>query len=289
MVHLYRGGYLVDAEKTHKQKPKATAKRVRSTSFPYNSLPECVAYAKEFAKYGDEINIASLATILGHQSPKSGTFLQKLSSLRNWHLLEGRGAVLTVTDLSRRLANPIDDEQYKASIREAFELSKVFRGFLDGLAPGSEFKLHSIGNLAVQKYGVSDKARDDFVSSLVESAKAAGLIANVTDDGFLLSDVSELASSEKQTGTANIASGRNNTIQPRPPGRDLAPIVGSEWPFRDGAISFEIRSSKPLSASAYSFVADVVKSIEVLAREFGWDEDRLSDDSSSENVNGTAE
>lgn len=270
------------------------AKRVRSTSFPFNSLPECVGYVKEFAKYGNKIEVSALATILGHQSPKSGSFLQKLSSLRNWHLLDGRGETLTVTELSKQLANPINDNQYNTALKEAFSHSKAFRSLLDGLDRGSDFRLETIGNLAVQKYGVSHKARGDFVSSLVASAKAAGAITDVTDDSFTLGTDDHMASADKPTeGQINMQRERESESDnsSSPPQREqfgvLPSVVGDTWPIQGGEISFAIRSNRPLSASVYAGVAHVVEGIEELARSLGWNKETASGDPGLEESNGT--
>ena len=44
-----------------------------------------------------------------------------------------------------------------------------------------------------------------------------------------------------------------------------APVVHQTWPIADGMIVFEIRSGRPLPASAYATVGDVVTSLERLA------------------------
>jgi len=263
---------------------KAKARRPRSASFPFYSLADSIEAVKEVVKYGNEVTVSSLATVLGHKSPKSGTFLQKLSSLRNWNLLEGRGEVLRVSGLSQRIINPLSDAQHDAAVKEAFKQSRIFGDLFSNLAPGSELKVAMIGNLAVREYDVSEKARDAFVSSFVASAQAAGLVEKTTDDGLVFRPEEDLRqASEEQSGKVQEPSGGKGSLRSlqRTGGAEEQKIVAQLWDLPRGAILLEIRSAVPLDSSAYSKVGTVVSAIQDLANDLGWSEESDIDENAN--------
>jgi len=262
-------------EKPDHEKEKPRARRTRSTSFPFYSLPDSIKDVKETVKYyRDEVNVSALAKVLGHASAKSGSFLQRISSLRNWGFMEGRGEVLTVTNLSRRIANPIDDHQYTDAVAEAFQQCKIFSDILSKLSRDSDLKLTTIGNLAVQEYGVSHKSRDAFVGSFVKSAQVAGLVKDVTNDSLVLraDDDSQGASEEEDEQDRK----RGSEQEAREVKREHAipsteqRIVAQIWDLPRGAIVFEVRSAEPLSASVYEKIGNAVSAIQDLAGDLGW-------------------
>lgn len=268
-------------EKEALKREEARARRPRSASFPFYSLADSIEAVKEVVKYGNEVPVSRLATVLGHKSPKSGTFLQKLSSLRSWNLLEGRGDVLRVSGLSQRIINPLSDVQHDAAVKEAFEQSRIFGDFFSNLTRGSELKVAMIGNLAVREYGVSEKARDAFVSSFVASAKAAGLVEKATDDGLVFRLEEDLRqASEEQSGKVQEPNGRKRELGrlQRTGGAEEHRIVAQLWELPRGAILLEIRSTSPLDASAYGRIGSVVSAIQDLANDLGWSEESASDE-----------
>lgn len=270
-----------NSEKKEQQDKKPLAKRTRSTSFPFQSLPKSIEAMKEIVKYGNEVTVLGLASILGHNSAKSGSFLQKLSSLRSWHLLEGHGDVLSVTELSQRLANPIDDMQYKEAVAEAFSHCKVFDHFISGLSSGSELKLSTIGNIAVQKHGVSLKARDSFVSSFVSSAQAAGLVDSVTEDSLVLRTEQETRTVSRRVGQDEGPDGQEEELALKQRSRTSSSaqrVLDQIWDLPGGEIGFEIRSTEPLNASVYEKVGTVVSAIQDLASDLGWNKEPESDE-----------
>src|SRR3989338_5542713 len=60
---------------------------------------------------------SAIAETLGHKTDKSGPFQMKLSDLRKYGLIEGRGDVKT-TDLTKRLFLHPSDDEYNQAIAE---------------------------------------------------------------------------------------------------------------------------------------------------------------------------
>lgn len=88
-------------------------------------------------KIGDKLeknDREKLADILGHQSADSGAFRQKLTALKRYGLLEGRGTLHT-TELADRLVEG-DESVYRDMLEEVYLLNEAYKWF-NGRNPGS--------------------------------------------------------------------------------------------------------------------------------------------------------
>ncbi len=120
--------------------------------------------------------------------------------------------------------------------------------------------------------GVAPGSKDKFVQSFVDSAVAAGL-ASLNDDGRIVlvpldvaADGGQQSSDEQFIDTRQPAPSSGRT-QPAP--RQGTPVVHQTWSIDGGAIVFEIRTDKPLPATAFATVGEVVASLEHLAETLG--------------------
>ncbi len=93
-------------------------------------------------------DLDELARSMGHSSAKSGAFLLKLSSLRAFRLVEGRGGV-RLTDLARRIAYPKSRNDEAQALHEAvvnIPLWKMLYSSFDN-APNIEDFASKMGDL----------------------------------------------------------------------------------------------------------------------------------------------
>lgn len=61
-----------------------------------------------------EVDLMTLAPFLGHKSARSGAFLRKLTDMRAYNLIDGRGKV-KVTEIGRKIALPSRDKLDEAN------------------------------------------------------------------------------------------------------------------------------------------------------------------------------
>ena len=243
------------------------ARRKRATGFPVVSLAEAAAILKEAGKYGFDHSTAAFAAYMGHSTTNSGAFRQRLAAFRDWKLIAGRGDSLAMTDIARMIAHPTDDEAERRALQTAFINSPVFFKLFDESAKGKPLAPGPLGNRAVLNLGVAPGSKDKFVQSFVDSAVAAGL-ASLNDDGqIVLAPLDVVAdggqpSDEQFIDTRQPASS-SGRAQPAP--RQGTPVVHQSWAIDGGSIVFEIRTDKPLPATAFATVGEVVASLEHLA------------------------
>ncbi len=249
------------------------ARRKPSTGFPVVSLAEAATILKEAGKYGFDHSTAAFASYMGHSTTNSGAFRQRLAAFRDWKLIAGRGDRLAMTDIARMIAHPTDDEAERRALQTAFMNSPVFFKLFDESAKGKPLAAGPLGNRAVLNLGVAPGSKDKFVQSFVDSAVAAGL-ASLNEDGqIVLAPLDAGADGGQQPSEEQFIDSRQPGLQS--PGRTQVvarqgtPVVHQTWAIDGGSIVFEIRTDKPLPATAFTTVGEVVASLEHLADTLG--------------------
>lgn len=247
----------------------STPRRKRATGFPVVSLAEAAAILKEAGKYGFDHSTAAFATYMGHSTTNSGAFRQRLAAFRDWKLIAGRGDSLAMTDIARVIAHPTDDDAERRAMQSAFMNSPVFFKLYEESAKGKPLAAAQLGNRAVLNLGVSPGSKDKFVQSFTESAVAAGMAA-LNEDGQIVlepldagTDGGQPSSEDRSLDNPQAVQSSSGRIQPA--ARQGTPVVHQAWAIDGGSIVFEIRTDKPLPATAFATVGEVVASLEHLA------------------------
>lgn len=264
------------AEDTGSKQPPAR-RRKKSTGFPVVSLAEAAKILKEAGKYGFDHSTPTFASYMGHSTTNSGAFRQRLAAFRDWKLIAGRGDSLSMTDIARKIALPPDTATERQALREAFMNSPVFARLYEAMGKDQALDPRNLGSKAVHDFGISPSSKDKFVQSFVESAEAAGL-GELTDDGEIvlrsvLDDGESDGGASAEHELADQASPSDSLARPataaptraQPATRLGSPVVHQAWDIDGGSIIFEIRIDKPLPATAFATVGEVVASLEHLA------------------------
>jgi len=79
---------------------------------------------------GDEVSTEHIAPILG-QTPKSGSFLQKMADLRSYGLITGSRDKIKVTELGKQVTLFKDEAEKNAALQEIVSNIPLWRIFLD--------------------------------------------------------------------------------------------------------------------------------------------------------------
>jgi hypothetical protein len=96
----------------------------------YPKLVEAVR--RLYDSFGSEaaVDLERVAQVLGHKGARSGTFMLKLTSLKSFGLVEGRGRI-RVTELGFRLAYPRSHREYLEAYERAVRNIPLWRQLLD--------------------------------------------------------------------------------------------------------------------------------------------------------------
>lgn len=101
--------------------------------------PECkitdsiqVARAIEERFKGKVENQEALSAALGHSNVKSGGYIGKITALRRYGLISGRGELI-LTQLSKQILHPTSEEEKTESIAQAMENVELFKKIFERL------------------------------------------------------------------------------------------------------------------------------------------------------------
>lgn len=265
-----------------KTQEKSSSLRKRGASFPQVALPSAIEIIKTAGAYGREHSIQAIAGYLGHQTPNSGPFKQKLAAFREWGLLSGSGDRLTITDLGWAIAHPENEQAERHAFQEAFKNSSLFCSLYDNCARNQPIKVEGLANQAVTQHGVSASAKKKFIESFKESAVAAGLAVLEGNDAIKFLPAVDPANDD----LANDVEEEPLIDSPVPPDqggvpvKDVkkqrkghTPLLTQKWVSDDGAIVFEVHGTSALSSKSFEQLGKVVSELEKLASQLGFDKD----------------
>jgi hypothetical protein len=155
------------------------ARKERSPSYPFISLPKALERAKAFdeAHRRNPARLASVAETWGYSSSSSG-LLQTASALKAYGLLEdnGRGGdrKTQLTDLAQRILHDTRPGMREAAIREAALRPRLFAEYTEKWLPERPSDSHCLSELRLDR-GFTEAAASMFLRSFDETVTFSGL------------------------------------------------------------------------------------------------------------------
>lgn len=246
-------------------------KRNRSTGFPVEMLSKATEVVRSSVSYGLRHSLEAFAGFMGSKTTNSGTFKQKLAAYRDWGLVSRSGEQISLTELGKRIAMPVSDDDEKAAIQEAFLSCDVFANVLESSVKGQPLRLSMLANAAVQNQGISPASRDSFVNCFAVSAVFAGLATRPDEQTIELAMskdplITRMPEVKREVLDRDFGSSGSTPIS------TSAATVRQVWPVAGGEMVLEIRSGRALPLAAYQSLADVVERLEQLAELLSWED-----------------
>ena len=134
--------------------------KIGNYEYPQHNIEECAQIVDTIDEY-DITKQDLLAEKLGHNSPKSGAFRNKITSLRRYGLLSGRGDI-SLTATAEKIANPApsSDERQEAMGEAVKNLSLFARIYerLGGEPADDDFWYHLVEVTDVERSEAKEKA-----------------------------------------------------------------------------------------------------------------------------------
>ena len=150
--------------------------RQKSPNAPAYSIQECLEDVRKIFRADNQVPI-SRESIAEHLSlaSQSGPFNRKLSSLRQYGLLEPIGKDLRVSDLYLRIDHATDEQERQRALREAIGRPTIFQGLLGQYEnTGVPSDINLINQLII-KYRFTKKNAETVSKSFLESYRFTGL------------------------------------------------------------------------------------------------------------------
>lgn len=171
----------------------------------YISITEAIEIAKKLVSTfkGNSISKEALATALQHSNASSGTFLVKLSDLKKYGILEGRGDAFYTTDIAKKIAIPTDQNEKDNAIKEMINNVKILPQLYEALrlnvAPTQN-------DILIHLITITKRDRSELQPLLAE-------ISKLYKDALSYISVSDMAQSSTQTVMQEPQSQSNIPIQ----------------------------------------------------------------------------
>ncbi len=150
--------------------------RQKSPNAPAYSIQECLEDVRKIFRAEHQVPI-SRESIAEHLSlaAQSGPFNRKLSSLRQFGLLESIGKDLRVSDLFLHIEHAADENDRHQALREAIGRPTIFQGLLGQYENSGMPSDINLTNQLIIKYRFTKKNAETVSKAFLESYRFAGL------------------------------------------------------------------------------------------------------------------
>ncbi len=150
--------------------------RPKSPNAPAYTIQECLEDIRKIFRAEHQVPI-SRESIAEHLSlaAQSGPFNRKLSSLRQFGLLEPIGKDLRVSDLFLRIEHAADENDRYHALREAIGRPTIFQGLLGQYENSGTPSDINLTNQLIIKYRFTKKNAETVSKAFLESYRFAGL------------------------------------------------------------------------------------------------------------------
>ncbi|HEV8712178.1 MAG TPA: hypothetical protein VGX03_05040 [Candidatus Binatia bacterium] len=150
--------------------------RQKSPNAPAYSLQEGQEDTRKIFRAEGQVSISreSIAEHLG-LAAQSGPFNRKLSSLRQYGLLDPMGKDLRVSDLFLRIDHATEESERRRGLREALGRPAIFQGLLAQFENSGMPSDLNLTNQLVLKYRFTKKNAETVAKAFLESCRFAGL------------------------------------------------------------------------------------------------------------------
>ena len=151
------------------------AERERSAVYPYALWSDCVEFIKQIDSFSarsvsyDEVSKKSNVT------PQAYSFKAKLSTSRQFGLIETGNGVISLSELAKKLLYPVDEEDISIKY-ECFANPPLYSKLIElynGKAIPSEAVL---GNILMNNHRIAKKAKDIAAKFFLQNAQELGFI-----------------------------------------------------------------------------------------------------------------
>lgn len=194
----------------------------RGKGFPRISLSsaiQIVEAAQKFGKSWSKEQFAGFGAKGNAGSHRSGAFAARLSALRDYGLIVTDKESVTATDLAQVIAKPINEQERKRSIKQAFLSVDAFRKIYESLDADTALPRDKFAGYAVAELGVSRDSMDKFVNVFIDS----GLDVDLVDYNKESKEITLLGRGSDDS-VENTQSPTSDTVIDEPAADDAASI-----------------------------------------------------------------
>ena len=164
------------------KKPVKRSKSASAVAFPYVDLENVTAVARSIINNGSQLSRDQLAGALG-QSPASGAFILKVSSARQFGIVDLRDGKFQLTDLGFSIVDKTETREKQARVQAFLNVPLYRRIYEDFKGKQLPDRPHGLDNTLIN-FGVAPKLKSNARLAFEKSARYAGFF-NVDPDRLI--------------------------------------------------------------------------------------------------------
>lgn len=176
------------SEEKSKEAITKTTKKVRekSAQYPAYDLSSCIEFVQVVDRLGrNQVAEGSLLSELKLGSRSTKSYTGKLSSCRQFGLLESKAGLLSVTERARLILYPTEEQkdvQIKKLRIEAFRSPPLYQKLISKFDGKGVPKVETLANILMNECKIAKAVKNNAAKVFVSSAKFAGVLG---DDNVL--------------------------------------------------------------------------------------------------------
>ncbi|MFM7319077.1 MAG: hypothetical protein ACKO5E_19190 [bacterium] len=153
------------------------SRRERSARYPSTTLDDAINFCRQIDELGvDGLNSAQIASAMGYRNVKTNTFSGRLSSARQFGLIDLSDQNHTLSQLARRIIHPMDPDEIPTLLRQACQSPPLYAELLRSYAGKRLPEPDILGNLLMHKHHITAVARSIAAEAFFASIKYAGIL-----------------------------------------------------------------------------------------------------------------
>ena len=161
---------------------KSKKPREKSAQYPSHDLSSCVEFIQTVERLGGkQVAEGSLISELRLSSSKTKSYTGKLSSCRQFGLLEYKASRISITERAELILYPTEEQkdvQRKQLIIEAFRSPTLYQQLIKRFDSKTLPKLDTLANILLNEYRIARAVKNSAAKVFVSSAKYAGVLGD---------------------------------------------------------------------------------------------------------------
>lgn len=259
-----------------------SAEKKRGVGFPVMALRDAVDIIVSAGQNGGaDHSQNAFATYLGHSTPTSGPYRNKLAALRDWGLITRGGDRVIYTSLAQEfLRRAPDHMSARELLVQTFLNCTAFKALYADSAMGVALDRGRLRTEAMIDIGISSESADKFVDRFVDSAITASIGEPTENGGVRLRATNWWVDFDDEEGDLSAKSSMVSPDEQQPAPSLQTPDGGApvrtkqaevpvalrqSWPAGDGEVVFMIRSDRPIPADAFTLIGNLASQAAELA------------------------
>lgn len=155
------------------------SKRERSALYPVMTVEECFETVKVIDSLGGKVYSSGAIAKALNMSEKTNAFRAKLSTLKQYGLIQGTQNTYKLTEISNQYLYPIEDKQKKESMLAAFSCVSLYKKIVEKYENQALPTQERLANLLLSKeYGLTKNTKDIAAELFLTSLQQLGLLVN---------------------------------------------------------------------------------------------------------------